>query len=675
MTLLDESLELARRAQLVAELNDLAWRYYVLDEPRVSDAEYDALYDELLELEKRHGALPDSPTQRVGGETLKNFAQHRHLARLWSMDKVRDAAALRDWAARAERLRADHVAQTGEGLPKLRFAVESKFDGLTVNLTYENGLLVQAATRGNGEVGEAVLPQVRTIKGIPLSIPFQGRMEVHGECFMRQSTLRAYNKTAAEPLKNARNGAAGALRNLDPAVTAARHLSAFFYDVGYIQGREFSDHVEMIEFIRDNHLPCGPFLKVCNTIDEVLEVIAEANRDRGGLDYQIDGLVVKIVDFATRRALGYTNRFARWEVAWKFEAEEVTTVLRDILWDAGRTGKLTPVAELDPVEVAGATVRRATLNNWDDIQRKGVQVGGRVWIRRSNEVIPEIMGAVDDPELTPTPPEKPIHCPACGSALVEEGAHLFCPNGLGCPPQAVSRMVHYASRDAMDIETFSDKTAEMFFHTLQLKDVSDLYALDRDALLTLPGFGGKEQKRADNLLAAVERSKHPELHRFLYALGIPGVGIKTARDIAGAFGSFSAVRKATIEQLLTIEGVGGIVAQAVVDFFVDEHTAATLDRLLSLGVVPRQEEAKPPAGAGILSGQTVVLTGTLPTLGRKQAEELILKHGGKTSGSVSAKTSLVLLGEDAGSKYDKAVALGIRCVSEEEFLRMIGDTL
>ena len=673
---MDDTQNRQRMAQLVELLNDLAWRYYVLDEPRVSDAEYDALHDELLELEKQYGALPDSPTGRVGGAPLKGFDQHRHLARLWSMDKVRTEAALRDWAARCQRLMADHEAQTGQRLPPLQFAVEYKFDGLTVNLTYENGLLVQAATRGNGEVGEAVLPQIKTVRGIPLSIAHRGRMEVHGECFMKLSAWREYNRTTAEPLKNARNGAAGALRNLDPAVTAARHLSAFFYDVGYIEGRNLTNHVDMIEFIRDNHIPCSPFLKVCSTIEQVLEVIAEAERDRNTLDYLIDGMVVKIVDFATRRALGYTNRFARWEIAWKFEAEEITTIIRDIVWDAGRTGKLTPVAEVEPVDIAGATVRRATLNNWDDIQRKGVQLGGRVWIRRSNEVIPEIMGAVEDPELHPQPPQKPEHCPACGSQVVAQGAHLFCPNGLGCPPQAVSRLVHYASRNAMDIETFSDKTAEMFFHDLHLRDVSDLYAVDRASLLTLQGFGGKEQKRADNLLQAIERSKRPELHRFLYALGIPGVGEKTARDIAKTFGSFDAVRHATVEQLLTIEGVGGIVAQSVVDFFADEHTAATLDRLLSLGVAPQQEEAKPPAAdddGGALAGKTVVLTGTLPSLSRKQAEEFILKHGGKTSGSVSAKTSFVLLGEDAGSKYDKAVALGIPCVSEKEFLRMIGE--
>ncbi len=658
----------ARMTWLVDELNDLAYRYYVLDEPRVSDAEYDRLYDELLDLEKALAPLPHSPTQRVGGDPLPAFQQHRHLAPLWSMDKVRTEEDLHAWVARAAKLAAEYSASTGQPLPPLRFTVEMKFDGLTVNLTYEGGNLTQATTRGNGEIGEAILPQVKTIKGIPMKIPFTGRMEVQGECIMKLSALAEYNKTAAEPLKNARNGAAGALRNLDPKVTASRKLSAFFYNIGFIEGHELTGHVDMIEFIRSCHIPTSPFLKVCNTVEEVLEVIHEAEQDRPHLDFLIDGMVVKIADFRTREALGYTNRFPRWQVAWKFEAEEMTTIVRDILWDAGRTGILTPVADLEPVELGGATIRRATLNNWDDIQRKQVKIGGRVWIRRSNDVIPEIMGSVEDDELTTTEPVKPTHCPACGSPAVENGAHLFCPNGLACPPQAVSRLVHFASRNAMDIETFSDKTAEMFFQELGLRDVSGLYALQRDQLVGLPGFG---DKKADNLLSAIEKSKSIDLNRFIFALGIPGVGEKTAKDLAHKFGSFERLRSAQLLELLEIRDVGDVVAENIVDFFADQHTNETLDKLLALGVKPRQAELQ--ASGGVLAGKTVVLTGTLPTLGRKEAEALIEKHGGKTSGSVSAKTSFVLLGEDAGSKYDKARQLNIPCISEAEFLTMIGE--
>jgi DNA ligase (NAD+) len=653
--------------ELVDELNDLAYRYYVLDKPAVTDTEYDRLYDELLALEGEFGPLPHSPTQRIGGEPLASFRPHRHLAPLWSLDKVRAEEDLRAWAARAEKLAGEYSARTGDALPPIRYTVEMKFDGLTINLTYRGGDLVQAATRGNGEVGEAILPQARTIRGLPLAIPFTGAMEVQGEGIMKLSAFNEYNKTAAEPLKNARNGAAGALRNLDPKVTASRRLSAFFYNVGYIEGKDLTSHVEMIEFIRSCRLPTSPFLKVCSTVDEVLEVIREAEGDRPRLDFLIDGMVVKIDDFRTREALGYTNKFPRWAVAWKFEAEEMTTVVKDIVWDAGRTGKLTPVAELEPVEIAGATVRRATLNNWDDILRKSVKIGGRVWIRRSNEVIPEIMGSVEEESVGALDPVKPERCPACGSPVAEIGANLFCPNGLACPPQAVSRLAHYASRNAMDIETFSGRTAEMFFHALGMRDVSDLYMLQRDQLVGLPGFG---EKRADNLLAAIEKSKDIELNRFIFALGIPDVGDKTARDIAKKFGSFAAVRHASYDDLTAIRDIGAVVAQSIVDFFADAHTNETLDKLLASGVRPR-EEAK--AGeVGLLSGKTFVLTGALPTLERRQAEALIEKHGGKTSGSVSARTSFVLLGTEPGSKYEKAKELGIPCISEDEFLRMIG---
>lgn len=660
-----------RMEELVDELNDLAYRYYVLDKPKVSDAEYDRLYDELLALEQEFEPLPHSPTQRVGGEPLASFQQHRHIAPLWSLDKVRTEEDLRAWAARAQKLADEYSARTGETLPPIRYTVEMKFDGLTINLTYRGGELIQAATRGNGEVGEAILPQARTIRSLPVKIPFYGAMEVQGEGIMKLSAFAEYNRTAAEPLKNARNGAAGALRNLDPKVTASRKLSAFFYNIGYIEGHEVSNHVEMIEFIRSCRLPTSPFLKVCSTADEVLEVIREAENDRPRLDFLIDGMVVKINDFHTREALGYTNRFPRWAVAWKFEAEEMTTVIRDIVWDAGRTGKLTPVAELEPVEIAGATVRRATLNNWDDIVRKSVKIGGRVWIRRSNEVIPEIMGSVEEEPAGAIDPVKPEKCPACGSPVAEIGANLFCPNGLACPPQAVSRLAHYASRDAMDIETFSDKTAEMFFRELGMRDVSDLYALKRERLVGLPGFA---EKKADNLLAAIEKSKDIELNRFIFALGIPDVGEKTAKDIAKKFGGFASFRQATYDELITIRDVGGIVAQSIVDFFADPHTNETLDKLLASGVKPQTIELRTEGeGEALLMGKTFVLTGTLPTLERRQAEALIEKHGGKTSGSVSARTSFVLLGAEPGSKYEKAKELRIPCISEQEFLDMIGE--
>lgn len=652
--------------RLVDQLNDYAYRYYVLDDPGVSDAEYDALFDKLLKLEQETGVvLDDSPTRRVGGAPVEAFVTHTHLAHLWSMDKVRTREELAAWQQRAFRV----MEAAQQPFPPLEYAVEYKFDGLTINLTYDQGKLVQAATRGNGVVGEGILSQVMTIRSIPLQVAYQGRFEVQGEGIMRLSALERYNRTAAEPLKNARNGVAGALRNLDPKVTAARQLDAFFYNVGYIEGRAFGDHRETMAFIRQNKLPCSDFVRYCHTLDEVLAAIQEGEEQRDRLDFLIDGMVVKICDFATREALGFTNRFPRWAVAYKFAAEEMTTRVLDVVWDAGRTGKLTPVAELEPVDIGGATVRRATLNNWDDIRRKNVAVGRRVWIRRSNDVIPEIMGSMeDDGDVTPV--EKPVHCPVCGADVVEEGANLFCPNALACPAQVVSRLAHFASRNAMDIETFSEKTAAVFFEKLGMRDVADLYYLERDKLVELPGFG---EKKADNLFAALEKSKTIPLERFIFALGIPGVGEKTARDLARYFGSFDAFAKSSAPQLMEIRDVGDAVAQSITDFFGDVHTQRVLRRIFDAGVTPAPPQR--PAAGGVLEGKTVVLTGTLPHLKRKDAEAIVLRHGGKTAGSVSAKTSYVLAGEEAGSKLDKALKMGIPVLGEEEFLSMLGEEI
>jgi DNA ligase (NAD+) len=656
-----------RMQALISQLNDLAHAYYVEDNPRVSDAEYDALFDELVRLEGESGlVLPDSPTQRVGGAPLPEFQNYRHRAPLWSLDKAQTEEALRAWDARVHKAREDFIARTHQDLPPIRYALEYKFDGLTINLTYEGGRLTQAATRGNGVVGEAILPQVKTIRNVPLSIPFEGTMEVQAEGIMRLSALERYNKTAEEPLKNARNGAAGALRNLDPAVTARRHLDAFCYNVGYLEGKTLSTLPEMIDFLRENDLPVSPYLRLYDNMDDILQAFHETAEERDALDFLIDGMVIKITDFATREALGYTARFPRWALAYKFEAEEMTTHVLDVVWQVGRTGKLTPVAELEPVDIAGVTVRRATLNNWGDIGRKGVQVGSRVWIRRSNDVIPEITGTVEEEGVQTRAVERPACCPACGSPVVEEGAHLYCPNTGGCPPQVVSRVAHYASRDAMDIETFSSKTAGAMCDALGLAELPDLYRVTKEQLLALDGFG---EKKADNLLKALERSRHPELHRFLYALGIRNVGTKTARDLAAHFGAFARVRAATVEELAAIDGIGPVVAQSIADYFGEPRIAAMLDDLLALGIQPKEGEA---AADGVLSGKTLVVTGTLPTLSRREAQELIRALGGKVSESVSKKTDYVVAGENAGSKLDKAQKLGVAVLDEAALLTMSG---
>ncbi len=650
--------------KLVVRLNETGYQYYTLSEPSISDAEWDAMYDRLTEMEKETGVvLPDSPTRRVGSTPLSGFAEHRHIRRLWSMDKAQSVSAVRDWAARAEKLRQAAIAGGAE-LPSLSFVVEHKFDGLTINLTYENGNLVQAATRGNGEVGEGILPQVKTIRSVPLSVPFPGRFEVHGEGFMRLSTFDAYNKTAAEPLKSPRNAAAGALRNLDPAVTASRKLDARFYNVGYIEGKTFANQAEMLNFLRENRFPVSDCEIMAASIDEAVKALEDIEASRGELDYLIDGAVIKITDFPTRDALGYTDKFPRWAVAYKFEAEEVTTTLEDVTWELGRTGKLTPLARVSPVELAGATVRRATLNNFGDILRKRVRIGAKVWIRRSNEVIPEIMGRVEEyveGERDILPPEV---CPACGTIVEERGANLFCPNRK-CPPQVVSRLSHFASRDALDIETLSDKTCAQLYEALGVSEPADLYRLTLDQLADLDRFG---VKKAQNLLDALAASKLPPLDSYLYAIGIPNVGRKTARDLAVKFGSLDALANSDIDTLTAIDEVGAVVAQSILGFFADEENQRMLKALSDAGVSPVPvAEAK----EGPLSGKTVVLTGTLSTMTRGEAEKKIEQLGGTAASSVSKKTSLVVYGESAGSKLEKARTLGIPTVDESQFLSMI----
>ena len=456
---------------LVDELNQASVLYYTRGDSPMSDAEWDQKYNQMLQMEKESGmVLPDSPSHRVGAEPLKTFEQHKHLNRLWSMGKVQSKEELRDWITRTEKLHAQLSDGREEPLPPLQYAVEYKLDGLTINLTYDHGQLIQAATRGNGVVGEAILPQARTIRCVPLSIPWQGLLEIQGECIMRLSVLEAYNKTHDEPLKNARNAAAGALRNLDPAVTAERRLDAFFYQIGTIEDPPYTDMEGMMAFIRENGFPTADFDRNAANYDEISALIDQIEARRESLDFLIDGAVVKVRDVATRQAMGYTDKFPRWAIAYKFAAEENTSTLLDITWELGRTGKLTPVAHLTPVDIGGVTVQNATLNNYDDILRKKVAVGCEVWIRRSNDVIPEIMGRVGEPGPDERPIEPPTVCPACGQPLERRGAHLFCMNRKTCKPQAVARLSHFASRNAMDIDTFSDKTAELLYDRLGLRD-------------------------------------------------------------------------------------------------------------------------------------------------------------------------------------------------------------
>ena len=651
-----------RIRELVDKLNEYSKAYYVLDAPKISDKEYDELYDELLRLEEQSGIiLPDSPTQRVGGDPLPCFEPHTHINRLWSLDKVRTREDLIDWGRRVER-----IAES-QHLPKVKYALEYKFDGLTINLTYEGGRLITGATRGNGIVGEDITPQIKTIRTVPLTIPFKGKMEVQGECYMKLSVLDEINKTTDEKLKNARNAAAGALRNLDPRITAKRRLDCYCYNVGYIEGKKLETQDEMLGFLRENGFTVSDYLVFCDDIETVCDEIDKAEESRPHLDFLIDGMVVKVRDFATREALGATEKFPRWAMAFKFAAEETTTTVRDITWEVGRTGKLTPRASFDPVELAGATIRHATLNNFDDIRRKRVGIGSRVFIRRSNDVIPEILSAVEG-DVPERQVEKPTVCPACGAHVESRGAHLYCTTSLSCAPQIAGRLAHYASRDAMDIDTFSEKTAALFVEELKLKSIPDLYDLGPQDYMGLQGFG---ERRINNLMAAIERSKDCTLGAFIFAIGIPNVGAKTAKDLARCFGTIEALRSATVEQLTEVPDVGEIVARSIVEFFADPSIATQVDRLLAHGVKPRPEEVQQDSP---ISGKTIVVTGTLEKLDRRQAEALIESLGGKAAGSVSKKTDYVLAGESAGSKLTKARELGVRVLNEQEFFELIGET-
>lgn len=647
-------MENKRMRELVDVLNKYAYEYYVMDNPTVSDKQYDELYDELRELEASTGeVLFDSPTRRVGGEPISAFKKHEHIERLYSLDKATSTEELQAFFQR--------VIKAIGYFPE--FTVEYKFDGLTVCLTYNEGKFVRATTRGNGAVGEDVTAQVLTIKSYPMKIAYTGVCEVKGEAVMRLSVLEKYNKTAAEPLKNARNAVAGAIRNLDPKETERRKPEILFYDVNYIDDDSIRSQLSGIDFLKNNSFKVFDFLRVCNDEQSVFAAIDEIEKGRKTLDVLTDGVVIKVNDFAVRDILGATEKFPRWAIAYKFEPEETTTMLRDVVWQVGRTGKLTPLAVLDPVELCGVTVRRATLNNFGDVGRKGVKINSRVLIHRSNEVIPEILGTTeyfaDSADVV-----KPAVCPECGSPTEEIGANLFCTN-KECKKRVVLSLASFASKEAMNIEGFSEATAELLYDKVGVRKFSDLYALTREQLL---GLDGVQDKKADNLLKAIEKSKNTELARFIFALGIDGVGKKTAKDLAKKFKSLENIAAAPIEEIISVQDVGDVIADNVFRYFADGDNIAELKRLERAGVIAGYADA---TVGDLFKGEKIVLTGTLSKYKRSEAQKIIESLGGEVSGSVSKNTTMVLAGEEAGSKLDKARALGIRVIDETEFDEMI----
>lgn len=638
--------------ELVEKLNRYAKLYYEEDAPTVSDAEYDALYDELRALEESEGySLKNSPTHRVGGAPQKKFAESRHLLRLYSLDKCKSTAELAEWYGK--------LSKTIGRVPEL--TAEYKFDGLTLNILYSEGKLQKAATRGDGVTGEEVTAQVRTIAGVPREIAYKGTIEIQGEGIMRLSALEEYNRTADEPLKNARNGAAGAIRNLDPSVTAGRKLSFMAYNIGY-SDRHFASQVEMHDFLSAEGFETEGDFTVVSDERGAEEFCKRVEEIREKLDFLIDGVVFKVNDTALRDEIGYTEKFPKWAIAYKFRADEMTTVLRDVVWQVSRSAKLNPLAVLDPVDIGGVTVRRATLNNYGDILKKKVRIGDRVFIRRSNDVIPEITGvAEENPEAKQV--EKPTVCPACGAPVREEGAFLYC-TGEHCAPQIVSMLDHFASKDAMDIEGFSEKTAEQFYNELGIRTPLQLLRLTKEDIVDLDRFG---DKKAENLIAAIEKSKTTTMDRLLFALGIDGIGKKTAKDLTKRFGNFKSLIGAKKEDLLAVDGIGEILACNIADYFADPENIAALDALFEVGVTVTEADRK----SGAFDGMRVVLTGSLPTLKRGEATALIEDNGGEVAASVSKTVDLVVAGADAGSKLEKAQKLGIKIIDEDEFRKML----
>ena len=642
--------KLKEMEQLIKEIEKHNYNYYVLDNPTISDSEYDKLYYTLVDLEKETGViLPYSPTQRVGDTVLEGFTKKRHEINLYSLNKVRDFEGLEDWVN-------DMQKESGG----TDFAVEYKFDGLNLVIEYQNGLFVSATTRGNGIIGEDVSKQVKTIKTVPLKINFKGRLIVQGEGMMTNSSFAKFNKTATEKLKNPRNAVAGAIRNLDVRETAKRNLDFFCYSILLCEGQEFDTQKQMHEFLVKNNFQTGNYFKICKDVHEIIHCINEVDLIKNKLDVMIDGMVIKINKVAPRSKIGFTAKFPKWAIAYKFEAQEATTILKSVTWQVGRSGRVTPIAELEPVELAGATIRRATLNNIDDIRRKDVYAKSRVFVRRSNEVIPEIMGLAEKYVYSEIISE-PLTCPSCHKPLVKKGPLLYCTNHLECKAQVIDRLSHFTSREAFNIEGLSDKTVEVLYEHMNVRRPSDLFKIKAEDIAKLYNF---KEKKAKNIINSLEKSKEIDFYRYLFALGISEVGTKTAKDLAKKFENLSNLINANKEDILEVNDIGEVIADNIINFFKDQYNLDEIDRLFEVGVKIKEIE-KTTKNDNVFN-KTFVLTGTL-SLPRQQVEEMIERNGGKTSSSVSKKTDYCLVGQDPGSKYDKAKELGVKIINEEEF--------
>lgn len=636
--------------ELVEKLNLYAYQYYVLDNPTVSDYDYDKLYDELVTLEKQTGVvLPDSPSQRVGGEILSNFKKYTHKIPLYSLDKCQNFEELKKWYEDVLKVVKDPI-----------FTLSYKFDGLTIVCTYKDHYLVNASTRGNGRVGEDVTQQVKTIKSVPLKIDCGGEVIVRGEGMITLSNLEKYNKTSNEPLKNARNAVAGAIRNLDPKETAKRNLDYFCYDVMYSSEEKIKSQLEIQSFLKRNGFLTSDFFETTSNFDELCNYIKQVDEQRFKIDILTDGVVINVNDFAQRDEMGFTIKFPKWAVAYKFPAMEVTSILKDVVWQVGRTGKVTPIAILEPVELCGATVQRATLNNFDDIKRKQLQIGARVFIRRSNEVIPEILGVAEifDSCVAIIPPS---NCPCCGSILVKKNVQLYCENP-DCKEQIIDRITHFVSRNAMDIEGLSEQTILLFHESFGLKYPYELYDLKVEQLLTLPGFKDRKSKK---IIDSIQKSRRCNLTNFIYAIGILNVGAKTAKDLARHYRTLENFLKIG-EEVESLRDIGEITKNQILEFMNDLKQKEILSKLLGKLIVEDYNEQEITKNE--FTGKTIVLTGTL-SFSRIEATKKLENMGAIITNSVSKNTDYVLAGENAGSKLDKAKSLGIKIISEQDIFK------
>jgi DNA ligase (NAD+) len=663
-----------RAAYLRKELERHNYRYYVLDDPEIGDDEYDALLDELRAIEAEHPELltPDSPTQRVGAPPLDRFERVEHAEPMLSLANARNEDELRAWETRLR----NHLKRLDITAAEFSYTTEPKIDGLAISLTYEEGILVRGATRGDGRVGEDVTQNLRTIGAIPLRITDPPDLvEVRGEIYLPIADFKALNErraAAGEPtFANPRNSAAGAIRQLDPALAAERPLSIWCYGIGAARGLEFATHVDEVQWLRERGFKVNPDTDHHPGVDSVVERCRWWERRREELDYEIDGVVVKVDERALWRELGVVGREPRWAIAWKFPPTTATTKLLDVVWNVGRTGHLVPFAMLEPVHVGGVTVSTATLHNEEDLARKDVRVGDEVVVMRAGDVIPQVVAPLTQRRPKGTRRVKPPRrCPACGTETVkpEDSVFTICPNRSGCPGQSFQHVKHFVSKGAMDIDGLGEKQALRFLEEGLISDVADIYDLDEERLVGLEGFG---EVSASNLLAAIDASRERPFKRVLYALGLPGVGDVTAEALADHFGSIDALHAADPTEIEEVEGVGPIMAVQIAESLADERTWDLVEKLREKGLRLEQDPSERRTEGGPLEGRTLVLTGTLEDLTREEAAALIKAAGGRVVNSVSKNTDYVVAGENPGSKLAKAEELGTAVLDEAGLLDLV----